>query len=230
MVNAVSLYVENGAETFHAVHVEAAGRLARQAQQAGVERFVHVSGIGADATSASLYIRKRGEGELAVQAALAGAIIIRPAVMFGRDDVFLDTLVKLLKRLPAYPLFGRGLTLLQPVDVEDVAEAVARCLQPTAASPVTYELGGPRIYTYEELLKVVARQLGQKAVLLPVPFPIWHALARIGEMLPGAPLSRNQVELMEVDTVASAGIPGFNDLGIAPQPLEHALDQLLTGA
>ena len=106
---------------------------------------------------------------------------------------------------------------------------IARCLQPTAASPVTYELGGPRIYTYEELLKVVARRLGQKAVLLPVPFPIWRAFARIGETLPGSPLSRNQVELMEVDTVASAGMPGFDDLGIAPQSLEHALDQILAG-
>ena len=229
VVNAVSLYVERGTETFHAVHVEAAERLARQAQRAGVERLIHVSGIGADAKSGSLYIRNRAEGELAVQAAFANAIIIRPAVMFGRDDVFLNTLVKLLKRLPAYPMFGRGLTRLQPVYVEDVAEAIARGLQPTAANPVTYELGGPRIYTYEELLKVVARRLGQKAVLLPVPFPIWHALARIGEMLPGSPLSRNQVELMEVDTVASAGMPGFDDLGIAPQPLEHALDQILTG-
>ena len=227
VVNAVSLYVERGTETFHAVHVEAAERLARQAQRAGVERLVHVSGIGADATSGSLYIRKRGEGELAVQAAFANAIIIRPAVMFGPDDAFLNTLVKLLKRLPAYPMFGRGLTRLQPVYVEDVAEAIARGLQPTAANPVTYELGGPYVYTYEEFLTAVADRLGKKPVLFPMPFPIWHSLARIAEMLPGSPLSRNQVELMEVDTVASAGMPGFDALGITPQPIEHALQQIL---
>ena len=227
VVNAVSLYVERGTETFHAVHVEAAKRLARQAQRAGVERFVHVSGIGADVTSGSLYIRNRGEGELAVQAAFANAIIIRPAVMFGRDDAFLNTLVKLLKRLPAYPMFGRGLTRLQPVYVEDVAEAIARSLQPTAANPVTYELGGPRVYTYEELLTLVADRLSKKPVLLSLPFPMWHSLARIAEMLPGSPLSRSQVELMEVDTVASAGMPGFDALGITPQPIEHALEQIL---
>ena len=227
VVNAVSLYVERGTETFHAVHVEAAERLARQAQRAGVERLVHVSGIGADARSASLYIRSRGEGELAVQAAFAKAIIIRPAVMFGRDDAFLNTLVKLLKRLPAYPMFGRGLTRLQPVHVEDVAEAIARSLQPTAANPVTYELGGPRVYTYEELLKMLAHRLGKKPVLLPVALYIWHALARIAEMLPRPPLTRNQVELMEIDTIASAGMPGLDALGIAPQPIEHALDQIL---
>ena len=227
VVNAVSLYRERGTETFHALHVKAAERLARQAQRAGVERLVHVSGIGADAASSSLYIRSRGEGELAVQAAFANAIIIRPAVMFGRDDAFLNTLVTLLKRLPAYPLFGRGLTRLQPVYVEDVAEVIARVLQPAAAHPVTYELGGPRIYTYEELLKAVAERLGRRPILFSVPFPVWHLLARIAETLPGSALSRSQVDLMEVDTVASAGMPEFAAFGIAPQPIEHVLEQIL---
>ena len=103
VVNAVSLYVERGTKTFQALHVRAAERLARLAKRAGVERLVHVSGIGADATSRSPYIRSRGQGELAVKAAFANAIIIRPAVMFGEDDAFLNTIVKLLKRLPAYP-------------------------------------------------------------------------------------------------------------------------------
>lgn len=230
VVNAVSLYLERGTETFHAVHVKAAERLARQAHRAGVERLAHISGIGADPTSGSLYIRNRGEGELAVQAAFANAIIIRPAVMFGQDDAFLNTLVKLLKRLPVYPMFGRGLTQLQPAYVEDVAEAIARGVQPAATQPITYELGGPRIYTYEELLKVVARRLRRNPVLFSVPFSMWHALARIAEVLPGAPLSRNQVELMEVDNVASEGMPGFNALGIAPQPIEHALEQIILRA
>jgi hypothetical protein len=114
-------------------------------------------------------------------------------------------------------MFGRGHTRLQPVDVEDVAEAIARGLQPTARNPVTYELGGPRAYTFEELLKVVAERLGKAPILLSLPFPIWRSLARVAEMLPEPPLTRNQVELMEVDTVASAGMPGFDALGIAPQ-------------
>jgi len=128
-VNAVSFYVEHGRETFHSVHVEAARRVAVQAHRAGVERFAHVSGIGADATSPSLYIRKRGEGELAVQAAFTDAILVRPAVMFGPDDAFLTTVITLLRRLPIYPMFGRGQTRLQPAYVEDVAEAVARVMR-----------------------------------------------------------------------------------------------------
>jgi NADH dehydrogenase len=147
--------------------------------------------------------------------------------MFGEDDAFLNTLVTLLKRLPAYPMFGRGLTRLQPVSVEDVAEAIARCLQPAAANPVTYELGGPRVYTYEELLKAIADRLGRRPALFSVPFPIWRSLARIAEMLPGSPLSRSQVDLMETDTIASARMPGFAALGIAPQPIDPALEQIL---
>src|SRR5512132_951958 len=131
VVNAVSLYLEHGRETFHSVHVESAQRLSAQARLAGVERLVHVSGIGSDAASPSLYIRKRGEGELAVRAAFANATVVRPAVMFGPDDAFLTTLLKLLSQLPIYPMFGRGLTKLQPAYVEDVAEAIARTLKQT---------------------------------------------------------------------------------------------------
>jgi NADH dehydrogenase len=229
VINAVSLYVERGTEKFHALHVKAAERLARQAQRAGVERLVHISGIGADATSSSCYIRARGEGELAVQATFANAIIVRPAVMFGQDDAFLNVLVKLMRRFPAYPLFGQGMTRLQPVSVDDVAEAIARALQPAAANAVTYEFGGPRVYTYEELLKAIAERLGKRPILFSVPFPMWHALARIAETLPGSPLSRAQVDLMEVDTAASAGMPGFAALGIAPQPIEQTLEQILAG-
>ena len=111
-VNAVSLYVERGGETFHSVHVEAARRLAARAQQHGLERLVQVSGIGADAASPSLYIRKRAEGELAVRAAFPDAVIVRPAVMFGPDDAFLTTILALLRNLPVFPMFGRGLTRL----------------------------------------------------------------------------------------------------------------------
>ena len=229
VVNAVSLYVERGTKTFQALHVRAAERLARLAKRAGVERLVHVSGIGADATSRSPYIRSRGQGELAVKAAFANAIIIRPAVMFGEDDAFLNTIVKLLKRLPAYPLFGGGLTRLQPVFVEDVAEAIARAFNPEVAHPVTCELGGPRVYTYKELLTEVADRLGKSPVFVSVPFPLWHILARVAEMLPGAPLSRNQVELMETDTIVSAAMPGFDAFGVAPQPIKQALERILAG-
>ena len=227
VVNAVSLYIEQGRETFHSVHVESAQRLAAQARKAEVKRFAHVSGIGADATSPSLYIRKRGEGELVVRAAFADSTLIRPAVMFGPDDAFLTTIVKLLSRLPSYPMFGRGLTKLQPVYVEDVAEAIVRALQRTNIHAATFEFGGPRVYSYEELLRTVALEASVKSRLIPIPFAAWHVLAWFAEMLPRPLITRNQVELMQVDTVASPEMPGFKELGITPVAVEEVLQEIL---
>jgi uncharacterized protein YbjT (DUF2867 family) len=227
VVNAVSLYVERRGETFHCVHVEAARGLAARAQRDGIERLVQVSGIGADAASPSLYIRKRGEGELAVRSEFADAILIRPAVMFGPDDGFLTTVLALLRRLPVYPMFGRGLTRLQPAYVEDVAEAIARALQQTERRAVTFECGGPRIYSYEELLRAVAREAGLEARLMPLPFAAWYALASIAEVLPNPPVTRNQIELMQIDNVVSRDMPGFAELGISPSSAEDILKQML---
>jgi uncharacterized protein YbjT (DUF2867 family) len=227
VVNAVSLYVQHGQKTFQSVHVESAQRVAALAQRAGVERFAHVSGIGADATSQSPYVRKRGEGELAVRAAFADALLIRPAVMFGPDDAFLTTIVKLLRRLPIYPMFGRGLTKLQPAYVEDVAEAIARALQGTETHAITCECGGPRVCSYEEFLRAVAHEAGLKPMLVPIPFAAWRPLAWILEMLPSPPVTRNQVELMQVDTVSSPEMPGFGQLGILPHSVEEILQEIL---
>jgi uncharacterized protein YbjT (DUF2867 family) len=137
---------------------------------------------------------------------------IRPAVMFGPDDAFLTTVIKLLKLLPIYPMFGRGRTRLQPVYVEDVAKAAAMALQPTLARPLTFECGGPHVYSYEELLRAVAHEVNVRPMLVPIPFAAWRALASIAEFLPRPPITRNQVELMQVDNVSSPQMPGLADL------------------
>src|SRR5215468_8904568 len=177
VVNAISLYVEHGGDTFNSVHVEAAARIARVARRAGTKRFVHLSGIGADAASPSPYIRTRGEGEAAVQAAFPGAVVVRPAVMFAPDDAFLTTILGLLRTLPAYPLFGDGRTRLQPVYVDDVAAAIAQVLRQTQRPYPIYELAGPRIYSYEELLRTIARTAGLRPTLVRIPFAFWNAFA-----------------------------------------------------
>jgi NADH dehydrogenase len=222
VVNAVSLYTERGTETFHVVHVECAERVAMEAHRAGIEHLVHVSGIGADPASGSSYVCSRGQGELAVRAAHPGAILVRPAVMFGVDDAFLTVILKLLQRLPAYPMFGTGTTRLQPAHVEDVAEAITRILR-TEQGPTTLECGGPRVYTYKELLRSIASEAGRKPVLFPVPFAVWYALARTAAVLPSPPITRNQLDLMQIDTVASPQLPGFAELGVLPQSLEETV-------
>ena len=226
VVNAVSLYVESGHQTFLSVHVTAAARVARRAREAGVERLIHVSGIGSDSGSASPYIRSRGEGERVVREAFPTATLIRPSVMFGRGDAFVGPVARMLRHLPAFPLFGSGQTQLQPAHVEDVAEAIARAIQ-TAGPRMYYELGGPRIYTYKALLQMLAQHLGRKPILVPIPFGLWSALAYGAEMLPQPPITRNQVELMQIDSVASPGAPGFGDLRISPTSLQDVLPAIV---
>jgi uncharacterized protein YbjT (DUF2867 family) len=227
VVNAISLYAEHGSDTFHSVHVEAAARIASVARRVGAKRLVHLSGIGADAASPSPYIRSRGEGEAAVQAAFPGAVIVRPAVMFASDDVFLTTILRLLRVLPAYPVFGDGRTRLQPAYADDVAAAIAQVLRQSKKSYPIYELAGPRVYSYEELLRTIARTAGLRPALLRMPFAFWDALAGVAEILPHPPLTRNQVELMQIDTTASDNLPGFRVLGISPRSLEEDLEAML---
>jgi NADH dehydrogenase len=226
-VNAVSLYVEHGDATFRSVHVEAARRVASIARRNGVQRLVHVSGIGADAVSSSRYIRSRGEGELAVRSEFPDATVVRPAVMFGSDDAFLTVIVKLLRRLPVYPMFGGGHTRLQPVYVEDVAQAVLNVIQHSEMRGATLEFAGPEIYAYRDLLRMIAAAVHARTALVPVPFTLWHALARVAEFLPQPPLTRNQIELMEIDSVARPDAPGFDQLGISPRSIQEILPEVL---
>jgi uncharacterized protein YbjT (DUF2867 family) len=227
VVNVISLYVEHGSETFHSVHVEAAARIVSVARRVGAKRLVHVSGIGADAASPSPYIRSRGEGEAAVQAAFPGVVIIRPAVMFAQDDSFLTTILRLLRVLPAYPIFGDGRTRLQPVYADDVAAAIAQVLRQSKWPSPVYELAGPRVYSYEQVVRTIARNAGLRPMLMRTPFALWGALAGLAEILPHPPLTRNQVELMQIDTTASDNLPGFRELGISPRSLEEELEAML---
>jgi uncharacterized protein YbjT (DUF2867 family) len=228
VVNAVSLYVERGELTFEAVHVNGAARLARLCALYGVERFIQVSGIGADIRSASRYIRARAAGECAARSEFAGTVIVRPAVMFGPEDAFLTTLIRLLRILPVFPLFGNGLTRLQPVYIEDVGEAVAILASRPAPSPV-YEFGGPRILAYRELVETVARALSLQRWYVPLPFPVWKALAVLAQSMPGGGLTLNQVELMQQDNIATAG-DGLHELGVPATPLEEVLPALVSGS
>lgn len=226
VVNAVSLYVERGRDTFQSVHVKAAERVARLARGTGVERFLHISGIGADSRSTSPYIRSRGEGEAAVLRAFPSATVLRPAVMFGPGDAFLTPLLRMLRRLPVFPMFGDGRTRVQPAYVEDVGEASARALQIHIPHQI-YELAGPRIYTYRALLRALAAAASNRPLLLPLPFALWHAIGYVAEFLPSPPITRNQVELMEGDSVAAPGAPGFEVLQIASRAIEDTLPEAL---
>lgn len=225
VVNAVGLYVERGAETFDAVHVEGARTVAEQAREAGVERLVHISGIGVDAASDSAYVRARARGEEAVREAFPQATILRPSVLFAPDDAFINTLLRIARLSPVIPLFGVGGTMLQPVFAGDVAAAAARVLDDPATPGKIYELGGPVPYSYRNLLQLVMSLAGLRRALLPVPFPLWELQARLAEILPSPPLTRDQVALMRHDNLASPDLPGLAELGVTPTALESVLPE-----
>ena len=223
VVNAVGLYVEKGAETFEAIHERGAQTVAQQAATLGVHRLVHISGIGADLQSESRYVRARAKGELLVMDAFARATVLRPSVLFGPEDSFLNTLADITSRTPVLPLFGRGHTRLQPVYVDDVAEAVLRALEHPEAPGKTYELGGAGIYSYRALVELVLERTRRRRLLLPVPFGLWQVLAILASILPAPPLTRAQVALMRQDNLVAEGALSLDDLGIEATKLDAVL-------
>jgi uncharacterized protein YbjT (DUF2867 family) len=223
VVNTVSAYVENGGMTFEAVHVQRAETVAREAVAAGVARLVLVSGIGADADSRFSYIRARGRGEQVVQQTFPEATIVRPGAMFGPGDALFSTLAELIKLLPVLPLIGSGDTRLQPVFVEDVAEAVARILTDPRTIGRTYELAGPGVYTLRELVMMTLHLLSKRRLLIPVPFAVAEIQARLFELLPNPPLTTGQVDLLKADNLASRTLPGLRELKIQPKTVEEVV-------
>lgn len=226
VVNAVSLYVERAGTTFRDIHVDGAANLARGARDAGVKRLVHVSGIGVDEDSPSAYVRARACGERRVREVFPEVVVLRPSVLFGPGDAFLAAL-RSVTLAPVIPLFGRGDTRLQPVFVDDVARAVERSLQDPGAPGRIFELGGAQVLTYREAVEAVLAHLERRRVLVPVPFPAWHVLAGVVSVLPGPPLTRDQVILMQSDNVVSGELPTFADLGHEPVGFRPALPACL---
>lgn len=226
-VNAVSLYLERPETGFRDIHVDGARILAEAAVQGDLQKLVHISGIGADARSESAYVTARGEGELAVRDAMPEAVLLRPSVLYGPEGGLLRTL-DALTRLPLIPLFGTGETRLQPAHASDVAAACVHAVERPDAAGTTYELGGPEVFRYREILTRVLRHRRRRRLMLPVPFPVWRIVARAAAVLPNPPLTVDQVILMMQDNVVAADMPSFEALGVVPRALGPALRECLT--
>lgn len=216
VVNCIGFYTETRQQSFQDVHLAGARGIARLVQETPGQRLIHVSGIGASLHSPSAYVRARAEGEVAVRNACPDAVILRPSVMFCQGGVFFGDLQKIAARLPVIPLFGRGRTRLQPVWVEDVAEAVACVLEGPRAQRKVYELGGPDVFAYRDILRRLAARSGRRRLLLPVPFALWRLAAALLAPLSKPPVTPAQIALMRRDNTVGAGVAGFTDLGIKP--------------
>jgi NADH dehydrogenase len=214
VINLTGILYAGGGQSFADVHADAAGHIAEAAKAAGIKTLVHVSAIGADPNSDSSYAQSKAEGEKRIREAFPDAAILRPSIMFGADDSFFNRFAALARFLPFLPLIGGGHTKFQPVFVGDVAAAVVRCLDDASTRGKTYELGGPNVYSFKELMQIVLNTTDRKRILLPVPFAVAYAQAFFLGLLPSPVLTMDQVTLLKTDNVAAAGAPGLEELGI----------------
>jgi uncharacterized protein YbjT (DUF2867 family) len=227
VINLIGILYETGRQQFAEVQGAMAGRIAAAAHAEGVERLVQISAIGADPGSASAYARSKAEGERRVREAFPGATVLRPSIVIGPEDGFFNRFAALARLLPALPLIGGGETRFQPVYVGDVAQAVVAALERDDAPGRTYELGGPRIYSFAELMRYMLQVVGRRRLLVSVPFALATLQARFLEVLPEPLLTRDQVELLKRDNVVSPGSTGLEALGVAPTPIELIVPQYL---
>lgn len=240
VVNLVGILSSSGRQNFDAVHAFGARAIARAATEHGISQLVQVSGIGADPESDSDYARTKGRAEAAVAEAFPGAVIVRPSILFGPEDDFFNRFAALARISPVLPLLGGGTTRFQPAYVGDVAEAVARVLEGQAIPGSAYELGGPEVKTFRELMAYICDVTGRRRALLPIPFPLARPPALASEIVDGLTfgalpsmfkLSRDQLKLLKTDNVVSVAAEEegrtFTRFGIEPQALEAIVPSYL---
>lgn len=231
VINLVALLSESGKQNFDAVHVAGAENIARAAAAQGISNFVQVSALGADSESDSDYSRTKGEAETIISQIIPRADIMRPSVIFGPEDAFFNRFAALAQMAPALPLIGGGETKMQPVYAGDVAAAIAKVIgQGTTGK--TYELGGPRVYSFKELMQFTLSAIDRKRLLAPVPWVAASALGFVGEMTGALPavepfLTRNQVKDLKRDNVVSDDALGFAELGLPVETLEAIVPSYL---
>jgi NADH dehydrogenase len=227
LINCCGILRESGRQRFDMIHHTAPARLARLARDAGIERFIHFSSLAADTRSPSAYARSKAEGEAAVRDAFPTATILRPSVVFGPEDQFFNRLAAMATISPVLPLIGGGESRFQPVYVGDVAEAAIRCLADPTTAGRTYELGGPKVYSMRALVEMLLGETRRKRLLVNLPFGLASLQARFMALLPNAPLTPDQVELLKSDNVVAGGALTLQTLGIEPTPVEAILPTYL---
>ncbi|HEU0216491.1 MAG TPA: complex I NDUFA9 subunit family protein [Stellaceae bacterium] len=227
LINCVGILYEHGSQKFDVVHHSAPAKLARLAREAGVERLVHISAIGADPRSTSAYARTKAAGEQAVRDAFPTATILRPSIVFGPEDDFFNRFASLAVMSPFVPLIGGGETRFQPVYVGDVASAAVRVLDDPTTAGRTYELGGPKVYTFRQLMELLLAEIKRHRRFIDLPFGLATLQARFMSLLPKPPLTPDQVEMLKRDNVVAAGALDLKTLGITPTAVEAIIPTYL---
>ncbi len=220
VVNLIGCLHETSRQSFDEVHGELPGRIARAAAAVGAGRMVQVSAIGAAADAGSAYARSKAKGEDAVRAAMDGATIIRPSIIIGPEDKFFNRFAGLARISPVLPLIGGGKTRFQPVYVADVAAAITTALERADTAGRTYEVGGPQVYSFEDLMRYLLEVIDRRRLLVDLPFGLAAFVARWLELLPAPLLTRDQVELLKHDNVVGVDARTLTELDVAATPIE----------
>jgi uncharacterized protein YbjT (DUF2867 family) len=229
-INLVGVLYEAGPQKFEKVHSEGAGRVAAAARAAGVRRMVQVSALGADPGSPSQYGRTKAAGEAAVRQAFAEATIVRPSIVFGPEDDFFNRFAQMAAISPALPLIGGGHTRFQPVYVGDLAEAIAQAAASGDHAGQTYELGGPAVYSFRDLMEFILRETGHRRFLAPLPFSLAGLIGAMGNLVApilAPPITSDQVNSLKVDNVPSGALPGLEAFGVTPRSIEAVVPTYL---
>ncbi|MGX5734364.1 complex I NDUFA9 subunit family protein [Bosea thiooxidans] len=240
VVSLVGIMQQGGRQSFSAVQANGARVIAQACAAAGIDRLVHVSALGANAESRSVYARTKSEGEAAMFASVPGAVVLRPSVMFGPEDSFFNRFASMARMLPVLPLVGGGVTKFQPAFVGDVAEVVARAVDGTVAGGRIYELGGPEVLSMREIIEEICKITGRKRLLVPLPFPLAKLTGRVLEFVDKLTLglipdelviTADQATLLQSDNVVSTEAKAegrdFAGLGVAPTSVEAVVPSYL---
>jgi uncharacterized protein YbjT (DUF2867 family) len=209
------------------VHAQAAEKIAKEAAKEGAKVMVQISALGVDKAKRSSYARSKLQGEKAVMAAFKEATIIRPSILFGPEDNFFNKFARMRRFSPALPAIGGGQTLFQPAYVDDVARAIVAVVENAKTAGKVYELGGPKTYRFRELLAYVAHQIGREDCQISMPFALSKLMAIGFKLLPCAPITADQVQLLKTDNCVSDGALGFKELGIEPVSVESVVPTYL---
>lgn len=228
VVNAAGIPFQRGRQRYQAVHVKGARAIADAATAAGVQRLVHLSGIGADQrNSTNKFVRSKVDAEDAIVAGFESATILRPSVVFGPEDAMFNRMAQIAAMAPFVPVVGSGAAKVQPVFVGDVGAAVAAVLKRPETAKTVFELGGPHVYTYREIAALVLREIDRSKPIVGVPAGLMKIAGWLAEFLPVPPLTRDQIDLLVTDNVARHGAPGLAALGITPTAAEAILPMYL---
>lgn len=215
VVNLAGILYESGKQKFDSVHAKGAEKLAELAKSAGVKRLIQVSAIGADNASRSEYARSKAAGEQAVKVVFPGATILRPSIIFGSEDKFFNKFAGLAAVSPFLPLIGGGKTKFQPVYVADVAHAIMAAIEKDEAVGQTFEIGGPDIYSFREILEFICKVINRRPLLLNIPFPVASVIGAVAKFLPCPPLTADQVTLLKNDNIVGTNVKTLSNLGIS---------------